>query len=233
MDTTHKQSVNESLKLLVDRDGKDALIDHENRIELVNNGFSIIDPDKAVEIDTGEVVGIENVVDIVVDNIEPEYKIIAVEGLSGVGKSSTTHELKKRLNASVLSLSDIFRLLTWQYFVKEQKSHEENIQNLKYEIEDGGLCLKCEGEHIENLRKHLHDPEFSVMIPDVAKETQEMVIKFVAEELAILKNEYQGHILLEGRAFTLDFMPCDLRVKLSADPMIRAKRRLEQYPTNG
>jgi len=229
MNAKYEQSINESLKLLVDRDGKDALIDYENKVELVKNGFSIIEPDKVVEIDTGEVVGIENVVDIVVDSIEPEHKIIAVEGLSGVGKSSTTHELKKRLNASVLSLSDIFRLLTWQYFVKEQRNHEENISKLEYKIEDNELCLKCEGEHIENLRKHLHDPNFSVLIPDVASETQEMVIQFVADELSNLKEEYQGHILLEGRAFSLDFIPCDLRVKLSADPMIRAKRRLEQY----
>lgn len=229
MKTIHDQSIAESLKMLTDRDEKDSMIDRVNRIELVGNGLQIIEPSKVVEVDTGEVVGVDNVVDIILGYIEANDKIIAVEGLSGVGKSSTTQALKKRLDASVLSLSDIFRLLTWQYFVKEQKSHTSNICKLKYCVEDNQLCLKCEGTDVENLRKHLHDPEFSVLIPDVAKETQDMVIKFVAEELQALKNQYNGHILLEGRAFSLDFIPCDMRVKLTADPMIRAKRRLEQY----
>lgn len=229
MDITQEQSILEALNLLTDRDQKDALIDQTNRTELVENGLAILAPSKIIEIDTGVVVGVDNVVDQIVKNVEPTDKIIAIEGLSGVGKSSTTQGLKSKLNGSILSLSDIFRVLTWQYFVQKKMNHEANIEKLNYCIENRELCLKCDGEDIENLRKHLHDQQFSVLIPDVAKETQEMVIRFVANELLSLAREYNGHILLEGRAFSLDFIPCNLRIKLVAEPIIRAKRRLEQF----
>ena len=51
----------------------------------------------------------------------------------------------------------------------------------------------------------------------------------MAKEISQLTKQTNKKIIMEGREFTLDFIPSDLRINLVADARTRAKRRTVQY----
>ena len=78
------------------------------------------------------------------------------------------------------------------------------------------------------LSKELRGAEVESKTPEIAAKNQSVVISFAKEQIEEMAKKYDKIILLEGRAFTLDFLPSDLRIRLSADPVIRAERRWGQ-----
>ncbi len=216
-------------KQLVDRDTADAKISIKNKQELIKKGLKTISPKRKIVIDTGEIFGVKNVVDIIFDKLKKDDKIIAIEGLSGVGKSSTTLELKERLSAVSFSFGEIFRYLCYLEFIKEKKDHINNLSKVNYKIINKSLYLFDGEDNItEGLFVQLSNPTLVSMVPRTASMTQELVINFIADEIQKISLSEDLTILIEGRDYTLDFLPCDLRIELRADSIIRAKRRLKQ-----
>jgi cytidylate kinase len=76
--------------------------------------------------------------------------------------------------------------------------------------------------------RDLRSSSLEKLVPDVAARYQTEVIRFAAQQLASLNQMKEKIIVIEGRGYTLDYLPADLRVKLSADPSIRAERRWVQ-----
>lgn len=182
-----------------------------------------------MRIDTSEIVGIDNVVQHLLLAIEPNEQIISIQGYSGVGKSSTTRALRDNLEALSLSFGEIFRYLTFMHYVHQKTDHQQNIKGLSYILDDNHLCL-CHGEEniSHDLAHHLSGPELASLVPSISSICQDIVIRFLQKEIAAIRRQTNSRILLEGRAFTLDFLPCDLRIELYAHPLIRAKRRLSE-----
>lgn len=218
--------VSEILESIIERDEKDDLIDELNKKSLSEKGLKIKQAKKTVTINTGKIVGIKNVVKIINKNIKSDTKIISLEGKSGVGKSSTTQHLAKKLNAPIFSMGDIFRYLTLLHLAKIKFS--KNIFGfMYYKNKDGELKLFHNNMDIKNVyNKQLREKTVENKLPEIAKKYQKEVIEFCAKEIEkISKEKNQNIILIEGRAFTLDFLPSDLRIKLVADAPIRAERR--------
>lgn len=214
---------------LIDRDAADAKISVKNKQELIEKGLKTISPKRKIAIDTGEIYGVKKVVDIIYNKLASDDRIIAIEGLSGVGKSSTTLELKKRLSAISFSFGEIFRYLCYMEFIRDKKDHIENISKVSYQITNNSLCLFDGDNNItEKLFVQLCDPSLVALVPKTASITQELVINFMAGEIQKIGAKEDVIILIEGRDYTLDFLPCDLRIELYADSIIRAERRLKQ-----
>lgn len=227
--TKVNKSLNEVLNLINNRDKRDFEIDKVNREKLIAKGFVLAEAKRKVEIDTGKIVGIENVVNRIKKDLIEDDKIIALEGLCGVGKSTTSKALKKELGAKVFSFGEVFRYLAYCHFVKSENDYGAITKNLHYKIEHNDLKLYLNEINItDSLEKHLTRPEFVVRVPEVAEKTQHVVVSFFQKEIKKLRSMSEERIILEGRAFTLDFLPCDVRFELVADSTIRAKRRLDQ-----
>lgn len=220
-------SLEEVYEQIQKRDQEDEIIDRDNRQNLEKKGLKIYSPKRFLKVDTSKIVGIENVIAHILDQIKESDRVIAIEGLSGVGKSSTSRALKDALEAVTVSFGEVFRYLTYMHYIQGDHDHRQQLLGLNYSVIDNNLCL-CRGESnlSHGLKHHLHDPELSTMVPSVAADNQHYVIEFVQREVYAIKKQTDYKIVLEGRSFSLDFLPCDLRIELCAHPLIRAKRRL-------
>lgn len=222
------QGISETLSDLIQRDMKDREINEENHRKLVSEGMEVQKPHKTIKVDTGRTAGVENVVEIIAGEMEPETKIIAIEGSSGTGKSSAANKLRERLNGSMLSLGEVFRYLAYQIVTNKETDPDKIISGLSYKIEEGNLVLYDGDVSIRSVSANLRSSDLESQLPEIASQNQKRVIDFAGSQISHIASESDIKILVEGRAFTLDFLPADLRVKLIADPSIRAERRWNQ-----
>jgi cytidylate kinase len=216
-------------KSIIERDNKDAKIYDENRRSLTKVGLRLYKPKRIIKINTGEVIGVNNVANLIAEQLKENEKIISIEGTSGCGKSSTAEMLAKKIGANQFSAGEIFRYLTY-YLKKNPKLNPDDILlNLSLEAFGDRVCLYLEGENISvKLKNSLHAHNIDLLVADVARICQAEVIKLMSREIKRLAKNPQQKIVLDGRAQSLDFLPSDLRVILYADACVRAKRRLEQ-----
>lgn len=229
MNNKNHHSLDEILHQILQRDEEDRLISINNRRELIKKGLKPFEAKKRFSINTGEVVGIENVVEKIKNELLESDKIIAIEGHSGAGKSSTTKALHSELSALSFSFGEIFRFLCYQENVKFENNHKKNLAEIRYQLTNNSLSLlHLDVDISHHLSRHINNPEFSCLVPQIAARNQAVVIEFMVKEINRFNAEHNRKIILEGRDFTLDFLPCDLRVELWADAIIRAKRRLNQ-----
>lgn len=225
----YKYSLQEVHDLLIKRDLEDAEISKNNRSNLLEKGMTAIEPKRFIKVDTGIIVGIENVVRHITEQIFEDDKVISLQGLSGVGKSSTSKALKHNINGLSFSFGEIFRYLAYKHYLHGIDDFNEILEPIHYRQIENNLCLFCVEDNITHeLSRHLTEPLLVSKVPSVAAQTQDIAIRFVKKEIERISSENSCKIIIEGRDFTLDFLPCDLRIELYADPMIRAKRRLNQ-----
>ena len=177
-------------------------------------------------------IGVSNVVKFIKEKLSDKDKIISITGISGTGKSTTAEKLKKELGAVKFSMGEIFRYLTYLK-IKNTKSKidfKEIIKNMHYKMESGSLNLFDSNLNItKSLKKELRLAKIDTGVPETASITQELVLGFMAKEISQLTKQTNKKIIMEGREFTLDFIPSDLRINLVADARTRAKRRTVQY----
>ena len=220
------------LKEIKSRDKRDAQIDKANRVSLKTTGLKEQKPKKSIEVNTGKLIGVSNVVKFIKEKLSDKDKIISITGMSGTGKSTTAERLKKELGAVKFSMGEIFRYLTYLK-IKNTKSEidfKEIIKNMHYKMETDGLNLFDGNLNItKSLKKELRLAEIDIGVPKTASITQELVLSFMAKEISQLTKQTSKRIIMEGREFTLDFIPSDLRINLVADACTRAKRRTAQY----
>lgn len=226
MDNKHLNNILNDLNI---RDIKDAETDQENREKFETEGLKLIKPGKTITIDTGKIIGVENVVDVIIKEIDPSIHIISIEGVSGTGKSATADSLHHRLGTIKLSFGEIFRYLTYRTIQDPNVNYQNIFKNLNYKIEGDKIYLYDDNVNVSV--KHsadLREKELEDLLPHIAAKIQKNVISFTASEIERLRTNLKKIVLLEGRGYTLDFLPSDLRIKLVADPKIRAERRLAQ-----
>ncbi|MBU6389132.1 (d)CMP kinase [Patescibacteria group bacterium] len=225
-----RQQIGEMLVKLVERDFQDAETAGRIRKELEAEGLALQKARRNLVIDTGLLHGAENVMKVIVSEMESltDCRIIAVEGLSGVGKGTITKHLCAELSAHSFSLGEVFRYLAYRHLRQPEADFANIAARLRYRYSATGPALYDGDEEVsERLKSDLRAPEVDKLVPQVASQTQPLVIRIMARALAELRQstEFTGAVVVEGRSFTLDFLPSDMRVKLIADPGIRAERR--------
>lgn len=224
-----KQAVSETLSALLERDLKDMEIDGDNRARLEWEGLALYSPKKTIKVDTGRVGGVKNVANLIVGELTAEDRIISLEGVSGSGKTATADALKEKLGALKFSMGEVFRYLAYYRDSSGENDFMRIISCLNYRIDDNHFYLFDGAINVSKEKAgELRSPEMEKILPDIAAQTQKIVIEFIAREVSRLREVSDKMIILEGRAFTLDFIPSDIRVKLMADPSIRADRRWAQ-----
>ena len=229
MQNNLKPTPKEVEQAIIDRDRKDAEIDKSNRSELIKHGLKNIQPKKIIKIDTGKVIGVQNVVDLIKKEITPGDKIISIEGESGCGKSATVRVLSENLGATIVSASEVFRYLTFTQLNGQAEDINKILSSLGYHSLNGKTYLFDNKINVtKDLHSQLHTHQVDIAVAVFASKNQVAVLNFLNKEIERLSERPGAKLILEGRAHSLDYLPCDLRVKLVADINIRVKRRLEQ-----
>ncbi|MGL4183627.1 MAG: (d)CMP kinase [Metamycoplasmataceae bacterium] len=150
---------------------------------------------------------------------------IAIDGPSGVGKSSLSKDLAQKFNLVFLNTGMMYRAIAFYYLKIKNDINEEFINK---SINDLKINILSDNEILvngENYSKQLWSDEISITASEIAK--YEKVRNYCLQlQQDISKN---GGYILEGRDIGTVILPnADLKFFLIANPLVRAERRIKQ-----
>ncbi len=162
--------------------------------------------------------------------------IIAIDGVSGAGKSSLAKEVAKELDFGFFSAGYFYRAITYEALKRNILDNQDDllhvlINNLDIKLvydENKSLVMFVNGE---NITSHLHTEEISC---NVAKYSLK---PYIREKVRVLQREtknYNSGIVMEGRDIGSEIFPdAEIKVYVTCSAEIRAKRRVKDYEKLG
>ena len=157
---------------------------------------------------------------------------IAIDGPSGVGKSSVAKAIAKNLDLVFINTGLMYRAVAFYFIINnlnlnDEKLVNENLSKIKLKI----LANEQIKLNDENISTKLWTDEISLAASCVAKYLA--VRNFCVKIQQKLAQEKPG-VVMEGRDIGTVVLPsANLKIFLSADPEIRARRRIKQLEAKG
>ncbi|WP_258098106.1 (d)CMP kinase [Marinoscillum pacificum] len=156
--------------------------------------------------------------------------VIALDGYSGTGKSSTAKEVAKALGYIYIDSGAMYRATTY-YFLENQvdladaKSVENALSNISISFSGNQVILN--GDDISNDVRTMRINE-NVSAVSAIKEVR---VAMVAQQQQI--GQERG-IVMDGRDIgTVVFPDAELKVFMTANPDVRAERRQKELAEKG
>ena len=156
--------------------------------------------------------------------------IITIDGPSGTGKTTIARHLATRLKFVYFDTGAMYRALTW--YALEQNVDIQNLEALEqllarfsFNIEEKG-GQKRYFVHSVDVTEAIRSPVVTAHVSAVAAQ------KKVREALLGLQHQFakNKNAVFEGRDLgTVVFPQAELKIFLTADPEIRAERRLLEF----
>ena len=159
------------------------------------------------------------------------FKIIAIDGPTGVGKSTIARQLAGKLDCLYVDTGAMFRCLAWCWDSQGCPESEESLEKLgdQTRIVFKNDKVICDDTDVtQEIRTEQISAQASKIsrfhsIREVMKKQQRALVEEVRSS-----ESYQGAVL-EGRDIgTVVFPAADFKFFIDASPEIRAKRRLLQ-----
>ena len=150
---------------------------------------------------------------------------IAIDGYSGVGKSTVAQIISKKLNFLFVNTGAMYRCYALAFINQNVDLNNKN-EVIKC-LENNKVVLGQENSFLngEDVTKKISNPEVAAMASKIGtlKEVREKCVK---DQQAIAAD---CNVIMEGRDTTSVVLPnATLKIFLSADVDTRAKRRWEQ-----
>lgn len=162
--------------------------------------------------------------------------IIAIDGLSGCGKSTTAKSVAKALKYAYIDSGAMYRAVTLHFLksgIDLTKAEEirQSLQNLELDfrtLEDSGTQrIFLNGRDVED---EIRDMQVSELVSEVSK------IRSVREKLVAIQRNLGEHcgVVMDGRDIgTVVFPSAELKVYMFADLDVRAQRRRKELLDKG
>ncbi len=166
---------------------------------------------------------------------------IAVDGHSSCGKSTLAKDIAKHFNYKYIDTGAMYRAIT--LYVLENNLYDGkkiNENALRYDLNAGKINidfrynpkLKKSETYLngKNVEKKIRGIEVSDLVSPVA------VIPFVREYLVAQQRDMgkEGGLVMDGRDIGTNVFPnADLKIFLTADAEVRAKRRYDELKAKG
>lgn len=151
------------------------------------------------------------------------FKSVAIDGPSGSGKSTIARLLAKKLSFNYLDTGAMYRSFTYYYLknkidITNEEMVNEHIKNIDLSIKDGDFYLED-----ENISKIIRSEEVTKNVSLVSS-YRKVREHLVDAQRAIAK---KSNIILDGRDIgSVVLKDASIKFFLTADPEVRAKRRL-------
>ncbi|MBM7797228.1 cytidylate kinase [Microlunatus panaciterrae] len=163
-----------------------------------------------------------------VNNDHPRRLVVAIDGPSGSGKSSTSRGVARRLGLAYLDTGAMYRAATWLVLetgvdAADQRAVAELIRTAVFTISQDptGPTIAINGTDVTQA---IREPRVSAAVSAVATNL-EVRADLIARQRSLIADASAG-IVAEGRDITTVVAPeADVRVLLVADPAARVARR--------
>ena len=151
---------------------------------------------------------------------------IAVDGYSSCGKSTLARDLAKQLNYIYIDSGAMYRAVTLylmenQVSLQDPQSLVQALGHITIELDQNGT-IRLNGKDVT---ARIRQADVSGLVSEVA------AVSAVRRQLVSLQKSYgiRGGIVMDGRDIgTVVFPNADLKIFLTADPEVRARRRYDE-----
>lgn len=164
--------------------------------------------------------------------------IIAIDGYSACGKSTIAKDLATVLNYVFIDSGAMYRGVTL-FAIRNGFIQNNTVQTEKLISQLSAINLYFKKSTLgkdqlflneENVEEEIRKPEIAAQVSKIA------TIKEVREKLVHLQREMgkDGGVVMDGRDIgSVVFPHADIKLFVTADATIRAKRRLKEMESNG
>ena len=158
--------------------------------------------------------------------------LIAIDGLAGSGKTSTTKLLSRKLDFRYLDTGSMYRALT--YMILKQEIVLDDLQSINTFLSGLNIEIKYQEDEMflfcneKNVTKYLRSEQVSNSVSYISS-LIECRKRMVSLQRNIVGNE---NFVVEGRDIgTVVFPKAEFKFFLTADINSRSSRRLNQFDT--
>ena len=155
---------------------------------------------------------------------------IAIDGPGGAGKSTIAKMVAEKMNMEYIDTGAMYRAIGWM-FSKNNVNTEDSaevqdvLNRTAIDFDNGKIFLN--GEDISG---EIRTPEIS-KAASVCSKLPEVRNKLVALQREIAEGK---SVVMDGRDIGTNVLPnAEVKIFLTADPMVRAKRRYDQLLESG
>jgi CMP/dCMP kinase len=165
---------------------------------------------------------------------------IAIDGYSSCGKSTLAKSLAQKLNYSYIDTGAMYRAVTY-YCLQNgliDKKHHLDTSGLHKALKKINLDFKF-NSHTKISETYLNgvNIEDSIRTMEVSNNVSKVSsIKEVREKMIMLQREMGKNkaVVMDGRDIGSNVFPdAELKLFMTADPDVRAQRRLDEYSSHG
>ncbi|WP_391591755.1 CMP/dCMP kinase [[Mycoplasma] cavipharyngis] len=153
---------------------------------------------------------------------------IAIDGPSGVGKSSTARKLAERLNFQYINTGLFFRGLAFVYQQERKKNPQISVDQMMLKLKKNRSFQAINNEifyHKKKINAHLIEPTITKLSSLLSQNSN------VRDYVLSLEREIasKNNVVMEGRDIGTIVLPkAILKIFLTASVEIRAQRRYEE-----
>jgi CMP/dCMP kinase len=169
--------------------------------------------------------------------------IIAIDGYSSCGKSTVAKALAQKLRLNYIDSGAMYRAVTL-YFIQNKipipLPGELDSINFDFEkvLNDIDITFKINPQtHFSEMYLNGKNAEHEIRTMEISENVSHVsAIKAVRKKLVALQHKMQhyGGLVMDGRDIgTTVFPHADLKIFMTADPLVRAKRRYDELINKG
>lgn len=150
---------------------------------------------------------------------------IAIDGPGGAGKSTIAKMVAEKMNMEYIDTGAMYRAIGWLFLKNEVDTEQDDsvdkiLSETTMDFEDNHVILN--GQDISG---EIRTPEIS-RAASICSKIPAVRSKLVALQRAIAEGK---SVVMDGRDIGTNVLPnAELKIFLTADPMVRAKRRYNQ-----
>lgn len=156
--------------------------------------------------------------------------IIAIDGFSGTGKSSTAREVAKRLSYNYVDSGAMYRAATLFFInnsidINDLEAVRDALRSLNLTFEDSQICINGQKMSVE-----IRSMQVNNIVSQVA------AIKAVRQDMVRQQKQlsHMKGLVMDGRDIgTVVFPDAELKVFMTANSNVRARRRKAELELKG
>ena len=160
--------------------------------------------------------------------------VIAIDGPAGAGKSTVAKIIADELNYTYIDTGAMYRVVALETLRRKiDPAEREQVAALlpslqvRLEAREGNLHVCLQDEDVSD---EIRTPEVTAIVSQVAAypEVRERLVSWQREMAQ------EGGVVMDGRDIGTVVLPhADLKLFLTASPLVRAQRRLSQWQAQG